>query len=104
MKNEKNRLNFALGMAAIWTIVFSIVMVCFVKWCNLFTAIVMVFSYFKVVTYAHQAGFHEANAKMLSLMETTAGILKKKGRLSEDVRGKSTDNDQSKSIHKNDCD
>lgn len=104
MKNAKDRLNFALGMAAIWTIVFSIVMACFVKWCNLFTAIVMVFSYFKVVTYAHQAGFHEANAKMLSLMETRAAILTKKGRLSEDVQRKSTDNDQNKSVHKDDCD
>lgn len=104
MKNAKDKCNFAIGMAAIWTIVFGIVMVCFMKWDNLFTGIVMAFAYFKIVTYAHQAGFHEANAKILGLMETTADILTKKGRLSEDVRGKSTDNDQNKSVHKDDCD
>lgn len=104
MKNAKDRCNFAIGMAAIWTIVFGIVMVCFMKWDNLFTGIVMVFAYFKVVTYAHQAGFNEANAKMLELMEAVADRMTLKGRLSDDVRGKSTGNDQNKSVHKDDCD
>lgn len=107
MKNAKDRCNFALGMAAIWTIVFGIVMVCFMKWDNLFTGIVMVFSYFKVVTYAHQAGFNEAGYKMLEAMESMGAVLNrgmKKGLLSEDVRRKSADNDQNKSVQKDNCD
>lgn len=105
MKNAKEKCNNAIGMAAIWTIVFAVMLICFVNWGSVFAAIIMVFSYFKVLSYAHQAGFHEANYKMLETVETiTNSVISKKGRLSEDVRGKSTNNNQTEPFQTDDRD
>lgn len=56
MKDAREKCNLAIGMAAIWTIAFTVMLVCFVKWGSIFAAICMAFSYFKALSYAHHTG------------------------------------------------
>lgn len=107
MKDAKDRCNLAIGMTAIWTIVFAGMLICFVKWGSIFAAICMAFSYFKALSYANQAGFIEAGYKTRELLEGMEAALNeglRKGGLSEDVQRKSTDTDQIEPVHKDDWD
>lgn len=95
MRSNKDKCNFAISMASIWTIVFAVTMTCFIKWGNIFAAICMVFSYFKSISYAHDAGFFEAHYKALERFEMASAAMASR---------ESINNNQTKSVHEDNCD
>lgn len=103
MKNAKEKCNFAIGMAAIWSITFATMLVCFVKWGSIFSAICMAFSYFKTLSYMYDVGFYEAGAKTLDVaVAMTNAVMNRKDKVSENVQIKSASDDQTESINKDD--
>ncbi len=92
MSEAKKKFNNSITLAAVWMIIFGIMLWSFVDNRTILGGVVMIYSVSKAMGYVYQSGFYDAAGKALSLATIAAtSHIEKRGGVSSNVSNQSVD-------------